>query len=54
LVDTIGWQMNIADSERTEGQLQNLGRRANDDITDKGRKVDPVVLNTCSIRDHAD
>ena len=53
-IETMGCQMNIADSERMEGQLQNLGIRAFDEIIDKGRKVDLVVLNTCSIRDHAE
>jgi|AntRauTorckE5430_2_1112549.scaffolds.fasta_scaffold00259_19 tRNA-2-methylthio-N6-dimethylallyladenosine synthase len=53
-VETMGCQMNIADSERMEGQLQNLGIRPFDEIADKGRKVDLVVLNTCSIRDHAE
>ncbi len=46
--------MNIADSERMEGQLQNLGIRPYNDETDQGRKPDMVVLNTCSIRDHAE
>ena len=53
-VETMGCQMNIADSERMEGQLQNLGIRPFDEEKDKGRKADLVVLNTCSIRDHAE
>jgi tRNA-2-methylthio-N6-dimethylallyladenosine synthase len=55
-VETMGCQMNIADSERMEGQLQSLGLRPYDDETDKakGKKPDMVVLNTCSIRDHAE
>lgn len=53
-IETMGCQMNIADSERMEGQLQNLGIRPYDEIIDKKRKVDLVVLNTCSIRDHAE
>jgi len=53
-VETMGCQMNIADSERMEGQLQSLGIRPIDEVKDKGRKVDLVVLNTCSIRDHAE
>lgn len=52
-IETMGCQMNIADSERMEGQLQNLGIRPMSD-EDKGRKADLVVLNTCSIRDHAE
>lgn len=53
-IETMGCQMNIADSERMEGQLQSLGIRPFDEIKDKGKKVDLVVLNTCSIRDHAE
>ena len=53
-IETMGCQMNIADSERMEGQLQNLGLRPFDEEKDKNRKVDLVVLNTCSIRDHAE
>ncbi|CAB9524412.1 tRNA-2-methylthio-N(6)-dimethylallyladenosine synthase [Seminavis robusta] len=51
-METMGCQMNRADSERMEGQLQNLGiqPRNNDD----SKKPDIVVLNTCSIRDHAE
>lgn len=53
-IETMGCQMNIADSERMEGQLQSLGIRPFDEVKDQGRKVDLVVLNTCSIRDHAE
>lgn len=53
-IETMGCQMNIADSERMEGQLQNLGIRPYNEETDQGRKPDMVVLNTCSIRDHAE
>lgn len=53
-IETMGCQMNIADSERMEGQLQSLGIRPFDEVRDQGRKVDLVVLNTCSIRDHAE
>ena len=51
-VETMGCQMNMADSERIEGQLQNLGIRPHRDGSDK--EPDLVVLNTCSIRDHAE
>jgi tRNA-2-methylthio-N6-dimethylallyladenosine synthase len=44
--------MNMADSERIEGQLQNLGIRPIRD--DEPGHPDIVVLNTCSIRDHAE
>jgi hypothetical protein len=54
-IETMGCQMNLADSERIEGQLQNMGiRRLN--LDDEGKKIKPdvVVLNTCSIREHAE
>lgn len=53
-LETMGCQMNMADSERIEGQLQSLGIRPLD--PEKDSKVDPdvVVLNTCSIREHAE
>ncbi len=54
-METMGCQMNVADSERMEGQLRSLGIRpltAEDDANDK--KADLVILNTCSIRDHAE
>ena len=53
-METMGCQMNVADSERMEGQLQSLGLRQYDEIKDKGTHPDLVVLNTCSIRDHAE
>jgi tRNA-2-methylthio-N6-dimethylallyladenosine synthase len=53
-LETMGCQMNIADSERIEGQLQSLGIRPLDPIKDATIKPDVVVLNTCSIRDHAE
>ena len=51
-IETMGCQMNMADSERIEGQLQSLGIRPLKD--DEKEKADVVVLNTCSIRDHAE
>ncbi|KAL7546633.1 hypothetical protein ACHAWF_009966 [Thalassiosira exigua] len=74
-IETMGCQMNAADSERMEGQLASLGLRPlGDDETEEfeveldndglmketkvarreKRKPDVVVLNTCSIRDHAE
>ncbi|CAJ1365577.1 unnamed protein product, partial [Effrenium voratum] len=48
-VITMGCQMNQADSERMEGQLQSLGlERVEEQL------ADVVVLNTCSIRDKAE
>ena len=48
--------MNMADSERMEGQLQGLGLRPITLEEEKEQKINPdlVVLNTCSIRDHAE
>lgn len=56
-LESMGCQMNSADSERIEGQLQSLGIMpfAKDPaIKNDNRKPDVVVLNTCSIRDHAE
>jgi len=52
-METMGCQMNMADSERIEGQLQGLGIRPLGQ-DDKSTQADVVVLNTCSIRDHAE
>lgn len=53
-LESMGCQMNLADSERIEGQLQSLGIRPLDPEKDKLINPDVVVLNTCSIRDHAE
>lgn len=53
-LETMGCQMNRADSERMEGQLQSLGIRPHDKSDDEAVKPNVVVLNTCSIRDHAE
>lgn len=54
-METMGCQMNVADSERIEGQLQSLGIRPLDPETDDASVLpDVVVLNTCSIREHAE
>ena len=54
-LETMGCQMNLADSERIEGQLQSLGMRPLVESSDsKNSKPDLIVLNTCSIRDHAE
>ncbi|KAJ8608331.1 hypothetical protein CTAYLR_009415 [Chrysophaeum taylorii] len=49
-ISTMGCQMNAADSERLEGSLRALG------LAPSSGEADPdvVVLNTCSIRDHAE
>ena len=46
--------MNLADSERIEGQLQSMGIQPIDSVDDESVKPDVVVLNTCSIREHAE
>jgi tRNA A37 methylthiotransferase MiaB len=49
-IETMGCQMNLADSERIVGALEGIGiRKATDSDA-----VNIVVLNTCSIRDHAE
>jgi Uncharacterized protein family UPF0004/Radical SAM superfamily len=53
-LESMGCQMNTADSERIEGQLLNLGIRPHRGDTSESRAPDVVILNTCSIRDHAE
>lgn len=67
-IETMGCQMNSADSERIEGQLLSLGIRPLIDdetvevvapLSKRGvkqvkKQPDVIVLNTCSIRDHAE
>src|SRR5512132_1389012 len=49
-VRTYGCQMNVHDSERLSGLLEDAGYvRAAD-----GRTPDVVVLNTCAVRENAD
>ncbi|MDD3805802.1 MAG: tRNA (N6-isopentenyl adenosine(37)-C2)-methylthiotransferase MiaB [bacterium] len=47
---TYGCQMNKADSERIAGLLSNAGGNSVDDPA----KADIILLNTCSVRDHAE
>ena len=56
-IQTNGCQMNVADSERLEGILQDeLGLAPIPDGSSKEEinKADVVIFNTCSIRDHAE
>lgn len=46
--------MNSADSERISGQLESLDILPLENNSDKKAQPDVVVLNTCSIRDHAE
>ena len=47
---TVGCQMNKADSEKLSAGLQRLGWRA----VDRPERADLVVINTCSVRQHAE
>ncbi len=49
-LETMGCQMNVLDSELVRGQLRALGFVSVDDASD----ADLVVLNTCSVRQHAE
>jgi len=50
LIETFGCQMNVHDSERMAGLLDQAGYEPTDDAGD----ADLVVINTCSVRDHAE
>jgi len=49
-LETMGCQMNVLDSELVMGQLRAGGYVPSDDMT----TADVVLLNTCSVRDHAE
>jgi tRNA-2-methylthio-N6-dimethylallyladenosine synthase len=49
LIETFGCQMNFHDSERMAGLLEQAGYES----TDREDEADLVVLNTCSVREHA-
>ena len=50
LIETFGCQMNVHDSERMAGLLEQAGyERAAADAD-----ADVVVINTCSVREHAE
>lgn len=50
-IQTNGCQMNVADSERLAGILENELQLT---LAEKPEKADLVLFNTCSIRDHAE
>jgi tRNA-2-methylthio-N6-dimethylallyladenosine synthase len=50
LIETFGCQMNVHDSERMAGLLEQAGYEATEDAGD----ADVVVINTCSVREHAE
>jgi tRNA-2-methylthio-N6-dimethylallyladenosine synthase len=49
-IETMGCQMNVLDSELVVGQLVGSGYALTDDMTG----ADVVLLNTCSVRQHAE
>ena len=49
-IETFGCQMNVHDSERIAGLLEQSGY----DLTDKPDDADLIVLNTCSVREKAE
>src|SRR5262245_51955397 len=50
LIETFGCQMNVHDSERMAGLLEQAGFEATDNAVD----ADVVVINTCSVRERAE
>ena len=50
LIETFGCQMNVHDSERMAGLLEQAGYEP----TDEARDADVLVINTCSVREHAE
>lgn len=50
LIETFGCQMNVHDSERLAGLLEQAGYEPTDDETD----ADVIVINTCSVRERAE
>ena len=49
-VDTFGCQQNVADGERLQGMLREMGFR----IVDDPGEADVALLNTCAVREHAE
>ena len=50
LIETFGCQMNVHDSERMAGLLEQAGYEPASEDTD----ADVIVINTCSVREHAE
>jgi len=50
LIETFGCQMNVHDSERMAGLLEQAGYEPTDEAAD----ADVVVINTCSVRERAE
>jgi tRNA-2-methylthio-N6-dimethylallyladenosine synthase len=53
-VRTYGCQMNVHDSERLSGLLEDAGYVAFEPEGDRGDHPDVVVFNTCAVRENAD
>ena len=49
-IETFGCQMNVHDSERMSGLLEQAGYELTDDVRD----ADLVLINTCSVREKAE
>jgi tRNA-2-methylthio-N6-dimethylallyladenosine synthase len=50
LIETFGCQMNVHDSERMAGLLDQAGYESTNDEVE----ADLIVINTCSVREHAE
>jgi tRNA-2-methylthio-N6-dimethylallyladenosine synthase len=50
LIETFGCQMNVHDSERMAGLLEQAGFEA----TERAADADVVIINTCSVRERAE
>jgi tRNA-2-methylthio-N6-dimethylallyladenosine synthase len=50
LIETYGCQMNVHDSERMAGLLDQIGYEPTEDARD----ADVIVINTCSVRERAE
>ena len=50
LIETFGCQMNVHDAERMAGLLDQAGYEP----TDSEHHADVIVINTCSVREHAE
>jgi tRNA-2-methylthio-N6-dimethylallyladenosine synthase len=50
LIETFGCQMNVHDSERMAGLLDQAGYESTTD----DRDADVILINTCSVREHAE
>ncbi|GAG32458.1 unnamed protein product, partial [marine sediment metagenome] len=49
-IETVGCQMNVLDSELVVAALRKEGY----ELTSRRREADTILLNTCSVREHAE